>query len=374
MPRLVGALFATAVVGAAIAAAGVPAPAQVPKRGGVLRVAEASDPVGFDTLGKKKAPVYTELALAYTHNRLLKYAPAGGRERPGGGLDPAHADDVRHHAQEGRALPRQAARQREGADLGGREVHFRAAGQVARGPVVPDARAGHDARPLHGPLRALGALLVVRRQTWRRRRSTSIQGGRQADRRRKRRLHLGQDRDRHRPVRARGVPRSTAWSSSVTPTTSRPASRTSTASSCTRSPTRPARSPPCVTASSISSRPDGARACPTSWSGGTGHSRRQGDPPRTVPEQRERHRPAGSEAVERRARAPGRVDGGRPRQAHPRDVHRGRGTVLEPIPVTSKYFTPLERLGRSAAWYRYDVAAAREAAGRRRSRTACRCG
>jgi peptide/nickel transport system substrate-binding protein len=48
-----------------------------PKRGGVLKVAERADPVGFDTLGKKKAPVYTQLALAYTHNRLFKYAPGG---------------------------------------------------------------------------------------------------------------------------------------------------------------------------------------------------------------------------------------------------------------------------------------------------------
>ena len=54
-----------------------PTPAQAPKRGGILRVAEQSDPVGFDTLGKKKAPVYTQLALAYTHNRLLKYDPSG---------------------------------------------------------------------------------------------------------------------------------------------------------------------------------------------------------------------------------------------------------------------------------------------------------
>jgi len=70
-------LIATAMAGAAIVVAVAPAPAQTPKRGGVLRVAEQSDPVGFDTLGKKKAPVSTQLALAYTHNRLLKYDPAG---------------------------------------------------------------------------------------------------------------------------------------------------------------------------------------------------------------------------------------------------------------------------------------------------------
>ncbi len=52
------------------------APAE-PKRGGVLRIAERSDPVGFDTLGKKKASVYTQLVLAYTHNRLFKYGPSG---------------------------------------------------------------------------------------------------------------------------------------------------------------------------------------------------------------------------------------------------------------------------------------------------------
>src|SRR3990172_5398156 len=53
------------------------APAQQAKRGGVLRIAERSDPVGFDTLGKKKASVYTQLALGYTHNRLFKYGPKG---------------------------------------------------------------------------------------------------------------------------------------------------------------------------------------------------------------------------------------------------------------------------------------------------------
>src|SRR5574341_257359 len=53
------------------------APAQTPKRGGVLRLVERADPVGFDTLGKKKASVYTQLALGYTHNRLFKYGPKG---------------------------------------------------------------------------------------------------------------------------------------------------------------------------------------------------------------------------------------------------------------------------------------------------------
>jgi len=51
--------------------------AQQPRRGGVLRIMERADPVGFDTLGKKKASVYTQLALGYTHNRLFRYSPAG---------------------------------------------------------------------------------------------------------------------------------------------------------------------------------------------------------------------------------------------------------------------------------------------------------
>jgi peptide/nickel transport system substrate-binding protein len=70
-------VVAAAVTAAAAMATVAPAPAQAPRRGGVVRVAEQSDPVGFDTLGKKKAPVYTQLALAYTHNRLLKYDPTG---------------------------------------------------------------------------------------------------------------------------------------------------------------------------------------------------------------------------------------------------------------------------------------------------------
>jgi peptide/nickel transport system substrate-binding protein len=72
-------VLAAAALTAAVALTGVlPAPAQAPRRGGVLRVSEQSDPVGFDTLGKKKAAVYTQLAIAFTHNRLLKYDPATG--------------------------------------------------------------------------------------------------------------------------------------------------------------------------------------------------------------------------------------------------------------------------------------------------------
>ena len=59
-----------------VAASSLPATAQ-PRRGGVLRIAERTDPVGFDTLGQKKAAVYTQLALGYTHNRLFKYGPKG---------------------------------------------------------------------------------------------------------------------------------------------------------------------------------------------------------------------------------------------------------------------------------------------------------
>jgi peptide/nickel transport system substrate-binding protein len=54
----------------------VPLAAQ-PRSGGVLRLVERGDPVGFDTLGRKKASVYTQSMLAYTHNRLFKYGPKG---------------------------------------------------------------------------------------------------------------------------------------------------------------------------------------------------------------------------------------------------------------------------------------------------------
>ena len=70
--RFLAVLVALSLVGLAASSA----PAQ-PKRGGVLRVAERADPVGFDTLGKKKASVYTQLVFAYTHNRLFKYGPGG---------------------------------------------------------------------------------------------------------------------------------------------------------------------------------------------------------------------------------------------------------------------------------------------------------
>jgi peptide/nickel transport system substrate-binding protein len=78
MTRTTTVLWAAALVAAVTIATVLPAPAQAPKRGGVLRVSEQSDPVGFDTLGKKKAAVYTQLAIAFTHNRLLKYEAATG--------------------------------------------------------------------------------------------------------------------------------------------------------------------------------------------------------------------------------------------------------------------------------------------------------
>jgi hypothetical protein len=55
MTRFCSTLVAAAVVSVAVLVAVAPTPAQAPKRGGILRVAEQSDPVGFDTLGKKKA-------------------------------------------------------------------------------------------------------------------------------------------------------------------------------------------------------------------------------------------------------------------------------------------------------------------------------
>lgn len=65
-------LVATAAALTTLAGAG-----PAPKRGGVLRLVERGEPVGFDTLGKKKASVYTQSILAYTHNRLFKYGPKG---------------------------------------------------------------------------------------------------------------------------------------------------------------------------------------------------------------------------------------------------------------------------------------------------------
>jgi peptide/nickel transport system substrate-binding protein len=73
MTRRWFALSVLVMLGLSISAAD----AQQPKRGGVLRLVDLADPVGFDTLGKKKASVYTQLALAYTHNRLFRYGPKG---------------------------------------------------------------------------------------------------------------------------------------------------------------------------------------------------------------------------------------------------------------------------------------------------------
>ena len=54
LTRVLPLVLAAAVAGA-LAATLPTAEAQAPKKGGVLRVAERADPVGFDTLGQKKA-------------------------------------------------------------------------------------------------------------------------------------------------------------------------------------------------------------------------------------------------------------------------------------------------------------------------------
>ena len=74
--RLSGPLAALVVAALMASLATIARPAE-PRRGGVLRLAERTDPVGFDTLGRKKASVYTQLALGYTHNRLFKYSQTG---------------------------------------------------------------------------------------------------------------------------------------------------------------------------------------------------------------------------------------------------------------------------------------------------------
>ena len=103
-----------ATVAGALAAPQPAAEAQTPKKGGVLRVAERADPVGFDTLGQKKAAVYTQLALTFTHSRLFRYTPAGEvvpnvAGKWGAAKFPTTYVD---HTQEGRGLPQQAPRQR----------------------------------------------------------------------------------------------------------------------------------------------------------------------------------------------------------------------------------------------------------------------
>ena len=64
-------------------------------------MAEQSDPVGFETLGKKKAAVYTQLALAYTHNRLLKYDPRARSSTIWPSAGPSQPDHLRRHLRKG---------------------------------------------------------------------------------------------------------------------------------------------------------------------------------------------------------------------------------------------------------------------------------
>jgi peptide/nickel transport system substrate-binding protein len=48
------------------------------KQGGVLRLVALEDPVGFDTHTPKKASVYTQRTLSFTHNRLFEYPQGPG--------------------------------------------------------------------------------------------------------------------------------------------------------------------------------------------------------------------------------------------------------------------------------------------------------
>ena len=112
LARTLHLLLAAAVTGA-LAAPLPTVEAQTPKKGGVLRVAERADPVGFDTLGQKKAAVYAQLALTFTHSRLFRYTPTG-EVVPDVAEKWAQPSPTTYvaHAQEGRALPQQAPRQR----------------------------------------------------------------------------------------------------------------------------------------------------------------------------------------------------------------------------------------------------------------------
>ena len=153
------------------ARAGAQAPAQTPKRGGTLTL-RTWDPPHFDHI---LAHAYkTHVVISFTHSRLLRHK-AGPSVRPG--AFPIEGDLAESWQQtsdttyvfklrQGRALPRQAARQRPRADGGGRPLHVRAhpdrQGQRQR-LDVPLHREGRGRRPLHGALHAEGALRVVPR-------------------------------------------------------------------------------------------------------------------------------------------------------------------------------------------------------------------
>ena len=122
-------------IGAAgVAGAAVPfaAGAQTPKRGGTLTL-RTWDPPHFDHILAHRVQD-PHRASRFTHSRLLKHKagprrPPGTlphRGRPRRVVEAAQRDDLRLQAPQGRALARQAARQRPRAHRRGRRVHLRA--------------------------------------------------------------------------------------------------------------------------------------------------------------------------------------------------------------------------------------------------------
>ena len=78
--KLGGAALGSGVAGARLAPSVPPAEAQTPKRGGVFRVCAVADPTGFDP--HLTINWWTQIALSFTHSRLLKHQ-AGPGVRPG---------------------------------------------------------------------------------------------------------------------------------------------------------------------------------------------------------------------------------------------------------------------------------------------------
>ena len=164
--------------------------------------------------------------LAFTHNRLFKYGPKGD-------VVPDLAVSYSHpNATTYVVTLRKGVRFHGKAPVNGRELTaedvkftFERVPGLARGAALPHPQARDHAGPLHRAVRALGAVLGVHREPGGDDDVHLREGGRQADGRRRARLHLRRHGDRHGAVHARGVPReAAASSSSATRPTSSPAS------------------------------------------------------------------------------------------------------------------------------------------------------
>ena len=346
--------------------------AQAPKRGGTLAI-RAWDPPHFDAI---LAHAYkTHVVISFTHSRLLRHRagaggparrrsrsratwPSPGRSRATRPTSSSCGAGVRFHAK-----PPVNGRELTADDVKYTFERILTDKGSANASMYRADREGRGGRPLHGAVHAQGALRLVPRH------GRQPHGGRHRGpgvRGEVRRPQEAGGGDRHRPVDARELPperRRSPWCAIPRYFVRRPAVHRPGRDAGRRGQ-RLAHGRVPRPASTISAGSSRARSTARTGCRSRTGSARRGRPcaDRRVPvERRERPRDAhGSEAVERRAGAPGGLDGHRPAASIIDATLEGVGVVNGPCPPRSRdWALPIDQLGEGARYYRHDPAEAK---------------